>query len=170
MKFCDFETIDTTFCAMKRKVGLYTDDLGRVDLMIQLIALVLSPKINSSSFTRPVSSHSMSESHSVIATPRNSKTLFSISLPCANNTGFSLRLQPLPPWVNPSNPKGRESENHMRVGLRSTSPFIEMPWCAYSSSTSQSIASSISSFDIRNGCSILFSFIEVRQSQKRDRK
>ena len=45
-----------------------------------------------------------------------------------------------------------------------------MPWCACSSNTSKSIASFISSFDNRNGCSIFFSFIEVRQSRKQEKK
>ena len=97
MKFCDFETFDDIFHAMKRTAGLYTDYLGRDDLMIQIIALVLSPKINNSPFTRLISSHSMIESHSVMAIPRNSRTLFEMSLPCATNAGFSLSLQPLLP-------------------------------------------------------------------------
>ena len=134
MKFCDLETMDAIFRAMKRTAGLYTDDLGREDLMIQLIALVLSPKINNSSFSSPISSHSMSDNHNIMAMPKNSRTLFKMSLPCATKAGFSFNLQPLPPWVNPPNPSGQESENPIRVGFWSTSPFIELPWCACSSS------------------------------------
>ena len=96
MKFCDLETIDAIFRAMKRTAGLYTDDLGRDDLIIQLMALVLSPRINNSSFTSPSSSHSMRDSHNVIAIPKNSKTLFETSLPCATRAGFSFNRQALP--------------------------------------------------------------------------
>ena len=92
MIFFDLATIDAILRAMKRTAGLYTDDLDRKDLMIQLIALVLSPKINNSSFTSPISSHSMSESHNVMAIPKNSRTLFEMLLPCATKAGFSFNL------------------------------------------------------------------------------
>ena len=138
--------------------------------MIQLRALVLSLNINISSLSRPISSHSMSDSHGVIVISRNSSTLFSALFLCANNTGFSLSLQPLHPWVKHLSPKGRESENPIYVRFLSTSPFMEMPLCACSSRMFQSITSSISSLDNHNRCLIFFSFIEARQSQNPDRK